>query len=66
MTTVSLQSHEFDPDWHIFGSQTFIHSDKNDYLVHDTQDGSFAFQEIGANLSETFINDRLYLGAQVL
>lgn len=57
---------EFSPDFHFFGSQSYVKSSKNDFIVPGAMNGSFALQEIGVNTSETFFDQKLYLGAQVL
>ncbi len=53
-------------DFHVFGSQTAIYSNDNDYLVDDSQDGAGSFQELGLNVSNEYHNSRLFIGMQVL
>lgn len=57
---------DFSPDYHVFGSQSYIHSSKGDYVREDTKRGSFDYQEIGVNVADEFINNKLYLGVQGL
>ena len=49
---------------HSFASQGFIYSNDNNYLTMDTSRGSFAFTDMGGNIS-TRINDHFRVGAQL-
>ncbi|MDZ4800216.1 MAG: hypothetical protein SGI92_18825 [Bryobacteraceae bacterium] len=49
---------------HSFGSQGFIYSNDNNYLTMKTTSGSFAFSDMGANVS-TQLTDKLRIGAQL-
>jgi len=48
---------------HTFGSQGFAYSNRNNYLTMKTAAGSFAFTDLGANVSMQ-LTDRLRVGAQ--
>ena len=49
---------------HSFGSQGFLASDQNNYLTTNTSQGSFAFTDMGANIS-TQLTDKFRIGAQI-
>lgn len=48
----------------VFGSQGFMYSDQNNYMTMATSKGSFAFSDVGANVSMR-ITDNLRVGAQI-
>jgi hypothetical protein len=48
---------------HSFGSQGFVTSSNNNYLTMDSKDGSFAFTDVGANISMP-VTDKFRVGAQ--
>src|SRR3954470_9233053 len=48
---------------HAFGSQGFAYSNRNNYLTMKTSAGSFAFTDLGANVS-TQVTDKLRVGVQ--
>jgi len=49
---------------HGFATQGFLHSSSNNYLTMDTNSGSFALTDFGANAS-TELTDKIHVGAQV-
>ena len=49
---------------HSFGSQGFAGSDQNNFLTMKTSQGSFAYTEVGGNISMQ-ITDKLRIGAQI-
>lgn len=49
---------------HSFGSQGFMASDQNNYLTTNTSQGSFAFTDVGANISMQ-LSDKFRIGAQI-
>lgn len=49
---------------HSFGSQGFMYSSGNNYMTMKTTSGSFAFTDVGANVS-TQLTDKFRVGAQI-
>lgn len=49
---------------HGFATQGFLHSSSNNFLTMDTNSGSFALTDFGANVS-TELTDKIHIGAQV-
>lgn len=49
---------------HSFGSQGFMYSNDNNYLTLNTTSGSFAFTDVGANISMQ-VADKFRVGAQL-
>ncbi|MBF0197218.1 MAG: hypothetical protein HQL32_05890 [Planctomycetes bacterium] len=66
MSLHSLQAEEHWPEIHISLQQTFIKSEKNDFVIPDSSEGSFEFAEVDINASKYFLDDRIYIGAQVV
>src|SRR5690348_8091899 len=59
---IKLWNHDFQV--HGFAFQGFVHTDNNNWLTMQTEQGSGAFTEFGFNVS-TFATDKLHVGAQL-